>query len=30
MVAEGVGSFWPFSTGTKVAAANLLLQQIMS
>jgi len=29
MVAEGVGSFWPFSTGTKVAAANLQLQQIM-
>jgi len=29
MVAEGVGSYWPFSTGTKVAAANLLLKQIM-
>lgn len=29
MVAEGVGSFWPFSTGTKVAAANLQLRQIM-
>ena len=29
MVAEGVGSYWPFSTGTKVAAANLLLQQIV-
>jgi hypothetical protein len=29
MVAEGVGSFWPFSTGTKVAAANLQLKQIM-
>lgn len=29
LVAEGVGSFWPFSTGTKVAAANLLLQQIL-
>ena len=29
MVAEGVGSYWPFSTGTKVAAANLLLRQIM-
>jgi hypothetical protein len=28
MVAEGVGSYWPFSTGTKVAAANLLLRQI--
>lgn len=30
MVAEGVGSYWPFSTGTKVAAANLLLQQIVA
>ncbi len=30
MVAEGVGSYWPFSTGTKVAAANLLLEQILS
>ncbi|MCR6711182.1 MAG: DUF4914 family protein [Demequina sp.] len=30
MVAEGVGSYWPFSTGTKVAAANLLLDQILS
>lgn len=30
LVAEGVGSFWPFSTGTKVASANLLLQQIMA
>ncbi|NCT91824.1 DUF4914 family protein [Cellulomonas sp. APG4] len=29
MVAEGVGSFWPFSTGTRVAAANLLLRQIV-
>ncbi len=29
MVSEGVGSYWPFSTGTKVAAANLLLRQIM-
>lgn len=29
MVAEGVGSYWPFSTGTKVKAANLLLQQIL-
>ncbi|MDQ2624124.1 MAG: DUF4914 family protein [Actinomycetota bacterium] len=29
MVAEGVGSFWPFSTGTKVAAANLALRQIL-
>jgi hypothetical protein len=30
MVSEGVGSYWPFSTGTKVAAANLLLKQIMN
>ena len=30
MIAEGVGSFWPFSTGTKVAAANLQLAQIMA
>lgn len=30
MVAEGVGSYWPFSTGTKVAAANLLLRQILA
>jgi hypothetical protein len=29
MVAEGVGSYWPFSTGTKVAAANLLLKQLL-
>lgn len=29
LVAEGVGSYWPFSTGTKVAAANLLLKQIV-
>ena len=29
MVSEGVGSFWPFSTGTKVAGANLLLRQIV-
>ncbi|WP_449385605.1 DUF4914 family protein [Cellulomonas soli] len=29
MVAEGVGSYWPFATGTKVAAANLLLKQIL-
>ncbi|WP_024286197.1 DUF4914 family protein [Cellulomonas sp. KRMCY2] len=29
MVAEGVGSYWPFATGTKVAAANLLLRQII-
>jgi len=30
MVSEGVGSYWPFSTGTKVAAANLLLKQILT
>ena len=30
MVSEGVGSFWPFSTGTKVGGANLLLQQIIA
>lgn len=30
LVAEGVGSYWPFSTGTKVGAANLLLDQIMA
>lgn len=29
LVAEGVGSYWPFSTGTKVAAANLLLGQLL-
>ena len=29
MVAEGVGSYWPFSTGTKVSAANLLLRQLV-
>ncbi|MFW7414923.1 DUF4914 family protein [Demequina sp. SO4-18] len=30
MVSEGVGSYWPFSTGTKVAAANLLLDQLLT
>ncbi|WP_062069646.1 DUF4914 family protein [Demequina sediminicola] len=30
MVSEGVGSYWPFSTGTKVAAANLLLKQLLA
>ncbi|MDN4473755.1 DUF4914 family protein [Demequina zhanjiangensis] len=30
MVSEGVGSYWPFSTGTKVSAANLLLDQIVT
>lgn len=29
MVSEGVGSFWPFSTGTKVGGANLLLRQLV-
>ncbi|MDT0166457.1 DUF4914 family protein [Actinotalea sp. AC32] len=29
MVSEGVGSFWPFSTGTRVGGANLLLRQIV-
>ncbi|GEL94806.1 DUF4914 family protein [Cellulomonas composti] len=29
LVSEGVGSYWPFSTGTKVAAANLLLRQLL-
>lgn len=29
MVSEGVGSYWPFATGTKVAAANLLLAQLV-
>jgi hypothetical protein len=29
LMAEGVGSYWPFSTGTKVAAANLLLKQLL-
>ena len=29
LVSEGVGSFWPFSTGTKVGGANLLLRQIL-
>ena len=29
MISEGVGSFWPFSTGTKVGSANLLLKQIV-
>lgn len=30
LVAEGVGSYWPFSTNTKVGAANLLLRQIVA
>ena len=28
--AEGVGSYWPFSTGRKVTQANLLLRQILA
>ena len=27
--AEGVGSYWPFATGTRAAQANLLLRQLM-
>lgn len=26
---EGVGSYWPFATGTRAAQANILLQQII-
>jgi hypothetical protein len=29
MESEGVGSFWPFSTGKRVSHANLLLEQII-
>lgn len=29
MESEGVGSYWPFSTGKRVAQANLLLEQII-
>ncbi len=29
MSSEGVGSYWPFSTGRKVAQANLLLKQFL-
>lgn len=29
LVSEGVGSYWPFHTGTKVKQANLLLKQLM-
>ena len=29
MSSEGVGSYWPFTTGRKVDQANLLLQQFM-
>ena len=28
--AEGVGSYWPFSTGKKVTSANLLLHQMLN
>ncbi len=30
LVSEGVGSYWPFATGTVVRQANLLLEQIMA
>ena len=30
MKAEGVGSYWPFSTGKKVTSANLLLHQMLN
>jgi hypothetical protein len=30
MSSEGVGSYWPFTTGKKVAQANLLLQQFLN
>jgi hypothetical protein len=30
MSSEGVGSFWPFSTGRRVTPSNLLLQQIQA
>ena len=30
MVSEGVGSYWPFSTGKMVTQANLLLEQILN
>lgn len=29
MVSEGVGSYWPFATGKRIAQANLLLKQII-
>lgn len=29
LAAEGVGSYWPFSTGEKVTQANMLLHQIV-
>lgn len=30
MTSEGVGSYWPFSTGKRVAQANLLLRQFIN
>ncbi len=30
MKSEGVGSYWPFSTGKRVKQANILLEQILS
>ena len=30
MKSEGVGSYWPFATGTKVTQANLLLHQLLA
>lgn len=30
MKSEGVGSYWPFATGTKVKQANILLRQIQN
>ena len=30
MSSEGVGSFWPFSTGRRVTPTNLLLRQIQA
>jgi hypothetical protein len=30
MTSEGVGSYWPFTTGRKVDQANLLLQQFLN
>ena len=30
LASEGVGSYWPFATGTKVMQANLLLEQMLN
>ncbi|MCQ4865649.1 DUF4914 family protein [Pseudoflavonifractor phocaeensis] len=30
LASEGVGSYWPFATGKRVAQANLLLEQIIN